>query len=83
MRSTRLAALAGAVVLGLAVNGTAADDKQLKVKEGQPMPDVTLPATQPEKALPDAKGSKALSLKELKGKKNVVLFFFPKAMTKG
>ena len=39
-------------------------------------------ATSITKALPDAKDKKTLSLKDLKGK-NVVLFFYPKAMTKG
>ncbi len=65
-------------LLGLA----RADDTQLKVKEGDPLPDIKLPATQIEKALPEASGSKTLSLKDLKGK-NIVLFFYPKAMTRG
>jgi peroxiredoxin Q/BCP len=52
-------------------------------KEGSPAPDVNLPATQIEKALPDKKGEKTLKLSDLKGKKNVVLFFYPKAMTRG
>ena len=42
-----------------------------------------MPATQIEKALPDKKGEKTLKLSDLKGKKNVVLFFYPKAMTRG
>src|SRR5262249_50436541 len=33
--------------------------------------------------LPDKKDAKTLSLKDLQGKKNVVLFFYPKAMTPG
>ncbi len=53
-----------------------------QVKEGQPAPEVELPATQIEKVLPDKKGAKTLNLKDLRGK-NVVLYFFPKAMTKG
>jgi thioredoxin-dependent peroxiredoxin len=52
-------------------------------KEGSAAPDVNLPATQIEKVLPDAKGAKTLKLSDLKGKKNVVLFFYPKAMTRG
>jgi peroxiredoxin Q/BCP len=48
---------------------------------GKPAPDINLPATQVEKVLPDAKG--ALKLSDLKGKKNVVLYFYPKAMTRG
>jgi len=62
----------------------AAEDKKEtpKPQEGQPAPDVELPATQIDTVLPDKKGAKTLSLKDLKGK-NVVLFFYPKAMTKG
>ena len=52
------------------------------VKEGQPAPDVTLPAVGVEKAVPGKADAQALRLSDLKGK-NVVLFFFPKAMTKG
>jgi peroxiredoxin Q/BCP len=52
-------------------------------KEGSPAPDINLPATQVEKVLPDAKGATTLKLSDLKGKKNVVLFFYPKAMTPG
>src|SRR5262245_6129210 len=44
-------------------------------KEGQPAPDIKLQAATPT-------GVKTLSLKDLKGK-NVVLFFYPKAMTPG
>jgi hypothetical protein len=49
---------------------------------GKPAPAFDLPATQIDKVLPDSKDAKTLSLKKLEGK-NVVLFFFPKAMTKG
>lgn len=71
-------------VLGLAwaVNPAPAADES-KVKVGQSAPDITLPATQAEKALPDKKGTETLHLKDLQGKKNVVLYFFPKALTKG
>lgn len=51
-------------------------------KVGDPAPDVKLKATQVEKALPDTKAD-ALSPADLKGKKAVVLFYFPRAMTKG
>jgi peroxiredoxin Q/BCP len=51
-------------------------------KEGDPAPDIALKATQIQKALPDSKAD-TLSLKDLKGKKNVVLFWYPKALTKG
>jgi peroxiredoxin Q/BCP len=50
---------------------------------GKPAPAVDLPATHVEKALPDKKDAKTLNLKDLQGKKNVVLFFYPKAMTPG
>lgn len=51
-------------------------------KEGDPAPQISLKATQIQKALPGSK-SEMLSLKDLQGKKNVVLFYFPKALTKG
>jgi hypothetical protein len=72
--------------LALALSGQApapAAEGGPKVKEGQPAPDVELPATQIEKALPGHKGAKMLHLKDLQGKKNVVLYFFPKALTAG
>jgi thioredoxin-dependent peroxiredoxin len=50
-------------------------------KVGDAAPDITLKATQIKKALPDSKAD-AISLKDLKGK-TVVLFWYPKAMTKG
>ncbi len=59
------------------------EDEPKKVKEGAPAPDVDLPATQIEKVLPDKKDAKTLHLKDLQGKKNVVLYFFPKALTRG
>ena len=83
MRLFRALALAG--LLGLAIPGFA-QDKTPKVEVGKPAPDFKLPATQIDKVFPDAKDKKTLSLKDLqKGAqaKNVVLFFFPKAMTRG
>jgi hypothetical protein len=53
------------------------------IKEGDPAPSVELPATQVEKVLPDQPNAKTLRLADLQGKKNVVLYFFPKAMTPG
>jgi len=47
-----------------------------KVTEGQPAPDVELPAANTEKG-------KMLKLKDYRGKKNVVLYFFPRAATPG
>jgi cytochrome oxidase Cu insertion factor (SCO1/SenC/PrrC family) len=78
-RPATVAVLAGlAMLLCLAVSASAAD-----VKEGQAAPDVDLPATQISKVLPDAKDAKTLKLKDLQGKKNVVLYFYPKALTGG
>ena len=59
-----------------------ADDSKLKVKEGDKFPDVPLPAAQIEKAVPDKKDAKTVSIGDLKGK-TVVLFFYPKANTGG
>lgn len=61
----------------------AAEDNVLKVKVGDAMPDISLAATQIAKVLPDAKDTKELSLKAFAGKKNVVLFFYPRANTPG
>ena len=86
-RAAFLATLFG-LALGwtLAVGPTpvaAADDDANKVAEGKPAPDGELPATQIESILPDKKDAKTLDLKDLRGKKNVVLYFFPKALTGG
>lgn len=82
----RAAAAAALVALAISFAAAgrpafAADDPKLEV--GKPAPDVDLPATQAEKVLPDQKDAKTLHLKDLRGKKNVVLYFFPKAMTAG
>jgi len=50
--------------------------------EGQPAPDLEIPAANIETALPRAKSGQPLKLSDLKGK-NVVLWFFPRAMTSG
>jgi peroxiredoxin Q/BCP len=65
-----------------AVNAPAADEAP-KIEAGKPAPDIDLPAANIGKALPDKTDAKTLNLKDLQGKKNVVLFFFPKAMTRG
>src|SRR5437764_6345850 len=70
-----------AVVLSLALYAPA--EEAPKVQEGKPAPEIELEATQIEKVLPDKKDPKTLTLKDFKGKKNVVLFFYPKAMTRG
>ena len=65
-----LLSLAG--ILGVTVMAIAAD----KVEEGKPAPLVELSAAS------KTKGAK-VNLADFKGKKNVVLFFYPKAMTGG
>jgi cytochrome oxidase Cu insertion factor (SCO1/SenC/PrrC family) len=77
-RSPRLLVLAACAVLGAAGPAGA----QTAPKEGDMAPDVRLKATQVKKAVPDAKDD-TLSPADLKGKKKVVLFYFPKALTKG
>lgn len=66
----------------LAVSGRAAAAEAGKVEVGKPAPNFDLPATQIGKVLPDKKDARTLSLKDLRGK-NVVLYFYPKAMTPG
>jgi hypothetical protein len=85
-RRARLAGAVGIIVVatwsaGLSSAGGAKGGT--KVKEGQPAPNVDLPATQIEAVLPDKKDAKTLKLSEFKSKKNVVLYFFPKALTGG
>jgi hypothetical protein len=86
-RSTFLATLVGLAVGWTWATGpalvAAADEDAKKVAEGKPAPDVDLTATQIGLVLPERKGAKTLHLKDLRGKKNVVLYFFPKALTKG
>lgn len=73
----RLAALAAVAVLSGAL--ARADDTKLAVKVGDKFPDVPLAAAQIDKI---KKGAKTVSVADLKGK-NVVVFFYPKALTKG
>lgn len=56
-----------------------ADDTALKVKVGDKFPDVSLAAAQIDKVKKDAK---TVSIADLKGK-TVIVFFYPKALTKG
>jgi peroxiredoxin Q/BCP len=79
MRPLSLALLALLVGLSAAALARGEGDK---VEEGKPAPDFSLPATQIDKVLPGAKDKTTLSLKDLRGK-NVVLYFFPKASTRG
>ena len=76
-RPPRLLALAACALLG--ASGPAAAQAP---KEGDMVPDVRLKATQVKKVLPDAKDD-TLSPADFKGKKKVVLFYFPKAFTGG
>lgn len=65
---------------------SSAADEPGKVEVGKSAPDFDLPATQINKVLPGAKDKTTLSLKDFQkgaNAKNVVLFFFPKAMTRG
>ncbi len=73
------ALLAGALAVLFAGAAWAADSKPA---EGQPAPDINEPATNIGTVLPDKKGAKTLDLKDLRGK-NVVLYFYPKALTGG
>lgn len=73
----------GALLAVVCAGGTGAYEDAPKVEVGKPAPAFNLPATQIGKVLPDKKDAKTLSLKDFEGKKNVVLFFFPKAMTRG
>jgi peroxiredoxin Q/BCP len=78
----RFAALAAfvAVAFVLAPNTPViADDTSLNVKEGDKFPNVPLAAAQIDKVKKDAK---TISIADLKGK-TVVIFFYPKALTKG
>jgi hypothetical protein len=54
-----------------------------KLKEGKAAPDIELPATSIGTIFPDKKDAKTLKISDLKGKKNLVLWFYPKALTGG
>lgn len=82
MRATRSLVPCTAVLLLLATAG-ADEKKPAKPTVGKPAPAFSAPAANIETVLPDKKDAKELSLKDFKGKKHVVLFFFPKAMTPG
>src|SRR5262249_8705344 len=77
------AVLSALALFALAVP-VAANDAKPMPKEGDKAPNVSLQATQVAKVLPGKSGD-MLSLKDFQGAagKNVVLFFFPKAMTRG
>lgn len=78
--SCRFALAAG--LAALVCLGARAEDKEAgKPEVGKPAPAFDLPATSIDKVL-DKKDAKTLKLSDLKGK-NVVLFFYPKALTGG
>lgn len=77
----RFAALSAAAVVACALSSATADDTKLNVKEGDKFPNVPLAAAQIEKT-GVKKDAKTVSIADLKGK-NVVVFFYPKALTKG
>ena len=54
-----------------------------KLQEGKAAPDIELPATSIGTIFPDKKDAKTLKISDLKGKKNIVLWFYPKALTGG
>ena len=81
MRFVRMTSLAG--LLAFFGWPLAAAEDAAKVEVGKPAPAFDLPATQIDKALPDKKDAKTINLKDFEGKKNVVLFFYPKALTGG
>jgi hypothetical protein len=82
LTSRLLAVAALAALAGLSLPAPAADKGEAKLPEvGKPAPAVELPAVSIGKSLPDSK-KKTLRLADLKGK-NVVLYFYPKALTGG
>jgi peroxiredoxin Q/BCP len=78
LRFATLAACAAATcLLASSAAPVAADDTMLKVKEGDKFPNLPLAAAQIDK-----KDAKTVSIADFKGKV-VVIFFYPKALTKG
>jgi len=80
-RMRLLSSLLSAALVVLLSGPVLAEKGTNHVEVGQPAPDFALQAANIGKALP-SHTSDTLSLKDLKGK-NVVLYFFPKAMTPG
>jgi len=78
----KLFSLAVAVLALVALPAIAADEPA-KPEVGKPAPAIELTASSINTVFPDKKDAKTLSLADFKGKKNVVLYFYPKAMTPG
>jgi len=76
---SRFAARA-ALAVGFLTAAVATADDTLNVKAGDKFPDVSLQAAQIDKL--KLKDKKTVSIADLKGK-TVVIFFYPKALTKG
>lgn len=72
-------ALVASLSLAFVVSAVSADDSKLKVKEGDKFPSVEVAAVQLGNVKKDAK---SIKIDDLKGK-NVVVFFYPKALTPG
>lgn len=75
IRAKRWGVVAMLIAFGISTSTYAQEKKN--VKEGDPAPDVKVKVAEPGKA------AKEITLKDYQGKKNVVLFYFPKAMTPG
>lgn len=76
-------AIALMVLAGMAWVATPIWAGGAKLKEGDTAPDIELPATNIGSIFKDKPNAKTLKLSDLKGKKNIVLWFYPKALTGG
>lgn len=81
--SHRLRVGLGAALLAAACAGVTVAQESRKVEVGKPAPSFDASATQIGTVLPDKKDAKKIKLKDFENKKHVVLFFYPKAMTRG
>ena len=83
--NSRVAQGAGAllVLAGLAWIAAPIRAGGAKLEEGKAAPDIELAATNIGSIFPDKKDAKTLKISDLKGKKNIVLWFYPKALTGG
>lgn len=83
IRALRLGALAASLGAFFLVLAPTWGGGEVKVKEGDKSPEVELAAVGIETVLPGKKDAKTLKLSEFRTKKNVVLWFYPKALTGG
>lgn len=77
---TAASLLCVAMLLGAAAAQDAKEKGEKKLKVGDAFPNVTVEVTNAKKALGEEK--EKVKISDLKGK-NVVVWFFPKAMTRG